>query len=376
MPPSSAFHLGGLLGRILQAQLIIVQMEGLMRSKLLLFLLIVLFAKLVQAEQPEGPKIPPEEAKALILEHTLPQYPPEAKQQLLSGDVDVAFNIAPQGDVSGVLYALGTKPLARAAIEALLQWKFRPYAPKGKPQAVQSWFRFHFADGAATLVDPATITATVPDVIPGHPEKKIPPRYPPEAKAARVAGTVMFEATINQKGEVEGLKLLKGNPLLVSSALEAVSHWRYTPFLQSGKPIPVENTIRVVYSLEGSNRVTESSPPAGTPEALGGKASADPIVPGTIIKKVEPEYPSAAKAEGKSGTVTLRIAIDKKGNVTDVRPMGGDPVFFDSAIKAVKQWKYTPSTVKGKPVDAAGQLTLEYKIPPVTSSSSQKTDSH
>jgi TonB family protein len=206
--------------------------------------------------------------------------------------------------------------------------------------------------------------------------KKVPPHYPVEAKAAGIMGTVLFNVVIDTQGNVTHIQLVEGHPLLVSAALDAVKQWKYKPYLLNGQPVEVETEIKVIFSLEGMP-ATESSPKVNTAEALGGKLPKDgQIVPGTLTKKIEPEYPAKAKAEGLSGSVTLRVTIDKKGNVIGAQPMGGDPLFFDSAVKALRQWKYTPSTVKGKPINIVTQLTLNYKTPPVSSSQNQKANLH
>jgi len=48
---------------------------------------------------------------------------------------------------------------------------------------------------------------------------------------------VLLQAIITENGEVRDLKVKGGHPLLVPAAMEAVSQWRYRPFLLNGKPI-------------------------------------------------------------------------------------------------------------------------------------------
>ena len=75
------------------------------------------------------------------------------------------------------------------------------------------------------------------------------PVYPPLAKAARVQGTVKFEAVISKGGTVDNLKLLSGPPLLVQSATQAVSQWAYKPTLMKGAPVEVITEIDVPFIL-------------------------------------------------------------------------------------------------------------------------------
>jgi protein TonB len=75
------------------------------------------------------------------------------------------------------------------------------------------------------------------------------PEYPPLAKMARIQGTVRLEALISKDGTIQGLKTISGHPLLVKSAMEAVSRWRYQPTLLNGDPVEVVTEIDVNFTL-------------------------------------------------------------------------------------------------------------------------------
>lgn len=75
------------------------------------------------------------------------------------------------------------------------------------------------------------------------------PEYPPLAKMARIQGTVRLEAIISRDGIIQDLKVVQGHPLLVKSAIEAVSRWRYQPTLLNGEPVEVVTEIDVNFTL-------------------------------------------------------------------------------------------------------------------------------
>jgi protein TonB len=77
----------------------------------------------------------------------------------------------------------------------------------------------------------------------------VAPIYPDIARVARVEGTVILEAVINERGDIERLKVLRSVPLLDAAAIEAVSRWRYTPTTLNNVPVPVLMTITVTFSL-------------------------------------------------------------------------------------------------------------------------------
>jgi protein TonB len=79
--------------------------------------------------------------------------------------------------------------------------------------------------------------------------RKIIPRYPPIAVASRTQGTVVLQAVISKTGAIENLRVVSGSPMLQQAAIDAVSQWRYRPYLLNGQPVDVETTINVVFNL-------------------------------------------------------------------------------------------------------------------------------
>jgi protein TonB len=78
---------------------------------------------------------------------------------------------------------------------------------------------------------------------------QVRPTYPPLAKAARVQGTVKFEAVIGKDGSIQNLHMISGPPLLVQAAMQAVQQWKYRPTLLNGEPVEVITTIDVNFTL-------------------------------------------------------------------------------------------------------------------------------
>ena len=78
---------------------------------------------------------------------------------------------------------------------------------------------------------------------------KVPPVYPPDAKAARIQGKVVLEAVIGKDGHVENLKAVSGPKELQQSALDSVRQWVYKPYLLNGNPVDVTTKITVNYTL-------------------------------------------------------------------------------------------------------------------------------
>jgi TonB family protein len=87
-------------------------------------------------------------------------------------------------------------------------------------------------------------------VIAGMLVKKQPPVYPILAKQLRQQGTVVIEATIGIDGKIHDPEMVfTPSESLAASALEAVSHWEYKPYMLNGEPVEVETTIKVIFTL-------------------------------------------------------------------------------------------------------------------------------
>jgi protein TonB len=105
---------------------------------------------------------------------------------------------------------------------------------------------------------PAPSVAPVPDQVPFRvggdvkrpvKVKDVAPVYPAIARASRVEGIVIVEATIGPDGKVEAARILRSVPLLDAEALEAVRRWEYTPTLLNGVPVAVVMTVTVDFRL-------------------------------------------------------------------------------------------------------------------------------
>jgi TonB family protein len=79
--------------------------------------------------------------------------------------------------------------------------------------------------------------------------RKVAPIYPPEAKAARLQGTVRLAVVIGTDGSVFEVHLMNGDPVLGEAAITAVRQWAYKPTLLNGEPVAVETTVDVSFTL-------------------------------------------------------------------------------------------------------------------------------
>jgi TonB family protein len=92
-----------------------------------------------------------------------------------------------------------------------------------------------------------------------------------------------------------------------------------------------------------------------------GTASANPAG-GSLLHRVEPEYPEQAREQNIEGTVVLDLWVSADGAVQQVRAISGNPVLVPAAIAAAKQWQFSPHTIDGKPAEMRSRVTLDFSL--------------
>ena len=110
------------------------------------------------------------------------------------------------------------------------------------------------------------------------------------------------------------------------------------------------------------DRVTP--PPAPKPDA--------PIRPGGVVKPpdrlvgVRPDYPPMAIAARVSGSVIIEAVIGTDGLVLDAKVLRSIPLLDDAALRAVRQWRYSPTLLNGVPVAVIMTVTVTFTLDRMT----------
>ncbi len=86
------------------------------------------------------------------------------------------------------------------------------------------------------------------------------------------------------------------------------------------------------------------------------------VTKGLLIHRVEPSYPTLAKAARVQGDVVLKAIISRDGNIEDLQLVSGHPMLVPSAIEAVKQWRYRPYLLNGTPVEVETTITVIFAL--------------
>lgn len=197
---------------------------------------------------------------------------------------------------------------------------------------------------------------------------QIMPRYPVEAKKARVQGKVVLDIAVNKEGIVTEVKVVSGPPMLVKSALDAVRQWRYAP----SPLLPARTRVTMNYTLATtpSKPAKQSSDPAGQKRTTYAVENPEPVLdfalpPGLkLVHAAAPSYPPLARMARVQTNVVLGITVDHEGKVSNISVISGHPLLLNAAIDAVRQWKFAPPA--NAPVEAT--VTIPFRLPPEESS--------
>ena len=73
----------------------------------------------------------------------------------------------------------------------------------------------------------------------------VAPKYPVEARSGAAEGTVVLKEVVDENGKVEGVRLVEGNAVLATAAINAVKQWRYRPYVRDGKAQPFQTVVLV-----------------------------------------------------------------------------------------------------------------------------------
>jgi periplasmic protein TonB len=93
---------------------------------------------------PQTLKVSQGVSQGLLIKKVAPVYPPQALQMKIQGAVQLLATISKEGDITKVKTLSGDGILARAAIEAVKQWKYKPYLLDSQPVEIQTQITVNF----------------------------------------------------------------------------------------------------------------------------------------------------------------------------------------------------------------------------------------
>jgi TonB family protein len=84
---------------------------------------------------------------------------------------------------------------------------------------------------------------------------------------------------------------------------------------------------------------------------------------GQLTNLVEPVYPPDALQHRIEGTVKLHVVIGVDGAIKSLEPRSGPELLIQAAMTAVRDWKYNPTTLNGKPIETQEDVSFVFRLP-------------
>jgi protein TonB len=122
----------------------------------------------------------------------------------------------------------------------------------------------------------------------------------------------------------------------------------------------------------GSDRGSADTVPGGLGDSIPIVIPAHPTVvkplvvsdlgEGSLLRRVQPIYPSIARQARVQGAVELRAIISKAGTIENLVVVRGHPMLATAAVEAVKQWRYRPYLLNKEPIEVETEITVNFVL--------------
>ena len=86
------------------------------------------------------------------------------------------------------------------------------------------------------------------------------------------------------------------------------------------------------------------------------------LVKGKVLSLPQPPYPPIARAAHVSGTVTVRVIIDREGNVIAAAAIEGHPLLQKVSVAAARHARFSPTLYEGKPEKVMGDIHYNFVV--------------
>lgn len=301
---------------------------------------ILLFALSCPAQQPaqasSSPmQVSPDEALEHLQNRVVPQYPEIGISNRIQNNELLDIVIDEQGQVVDAKVKMGHPAFAKASLDAVKQWKYRPFmlndAPVRVATTVYILYRLAGQEGGSQPVENVPVSVTSigkhdgqlgdpsrlrldRETLEGRRTKFVEPKYPPMARVASIKGEVVLAVVIDKGGHVASARAVSGHPILVQTALDAVKQWTYSPYLVNGEPVAVESTVKVSFGVgqETTNHDIRDVVKEDCQRLVEGQLV---FAPAATMRQGKPNLVSARLSRGTDTKITS--GLDGKGVIIE-----------------------------------------------------------
>lgn len=121
--------------------------------------------------------------------------------------------------------------------------------------------------------------------------------------------------------------------------------------VENGSPLSIEGV--------GVERVVAPPP---SPEPIAPVRLHPGMTAPVKVSDAAPVYPAIARLARVEGVVILEAVLDVEGRVDSVRVLRSIAQLDQSAVDAVKRWRFTPALLNGQPVSVVMTVTVNFRL--------------
>ncbi len=197
------------------------------------------------------------------------------------------------------------------------------------------------------------------------------PEYPEEASQRKITGGALTQVLIGSDGLVKDAAVTSADdPSFGQASLSAVRTWRFEPATKAGQPVAALSTVETTFRMTGGHPARSSGGGAAgsassTADVGSGvyRVGQGGVTMPKVVYNPQPSYTDHARREHISGVVILSCIVSPDGSVRDVKMVRGvEPSLDESAMNAVKQWRFEPATKDGKPVAVFTNIEVSFNL--------------
>lgn len=119
----------------------------------------------------------------------------------------------------------------------------------------------------------------------------------------------------------------------------------------------VDGAFRYIGNLKAETTGPDPHPVKVPRIRVGGN-----VMAAKIIRQPKPVYPEEARQNYIEGTVVIHALIGTNGNVCRLQVVSGPPMLTQSALDAVRQWRYTPYMLSGQPIQVDTTIQVIFSM--------------
>lgn len=115
-------------------------------------------------------------------------------------------------------------------------------------------------------------------------------------------------------------------------------------------------------TIDSAGTQSDISSPVGAGSRSATRYVQSNVMEGNLLSAPRPEYPASARTEHLEGIVALQATISTSGAVKTLRAINGPQVLRGAAINAVRDWRYKPYSVDGRPIEVATTVYVHFSL--------------